>query len=529
MFSPHDRRRHLARGQGVASPAHRRRSTWRLTWPFLLLVPLLLLVASAGIVIQGVGHVVVENTTRWERAQRSAFTHLIRYTDSCDPAEFQRYLEHVQVLWAFEDARASILGPNRNGIRAKAAYLRAGVSSGEAELLVRVLPLLQRTELQTVVKAVFAQANDLAHQLDQEAAKLHRTLQGGCLDPALHAAALAPILDLDEQIDALRQGSTTLASQARWRLNEAVLKVMLVLVVPLTVGGYLLSARLQRGAVRATDALDVSEHRLQRALTGSGAGLWDMEVSTGATYCSASLMQMLGREERDQTLPHTEFMALMHPDEADAVAATVLQRIKDGQRLDIELRLRSADGRHRWFRMAGQVARSDRGGPAEQVERRQPTRLIGSLFDIDDRHALQRALEDELEARRSAVRALRATIATLVERTEPLPTPSAPSGDDMAAVAQAVADLGRQLRQTNSQLEAIIDLSPDGFVSFDKDERVGFVSPRIAELTGLPAARLQGQHATAFFDRLTAMSRAGVSTPSLRLLSASSICAITSL
>lgn len=42
----------------------------------------------------------------------------------------------------------------------------------------------------------------------------------------------------------------------------------------------------------------------------------------------------------------------------------------------------------------------------------------------------------------------------------------------------------RQIEEHNEQLHTIFQLSPDGFVSFDADKRVSFVSPAVAQLTG---------------------------------------------
>jgi signal transduction histidine kinase len=42
----------------------------------------------------------------------------------------------------------------------------------------------------------------------------------------------------------------------------------------------------------------------------------------------------------------------------------------------------------------------------------------------------------------------------------------------------------RQVEEHNEQLNTIFQLSPDGFVSFDHDQRIRFVSPAVAQLTG---------------------------------------------
>ena len=49
-----------------------------------------------------------------------------------------------------------------------------------------------------------------------------------------------------------------------------------------------------------------------------------------------------------------------------------------------------------------------------------------------------------------------------------------------------------QIEERNEQLNAIFDLSPDGFVSFDMQKRVKYISPAFTQLTGQGNERLEG-------------------------------------
>ncbi|MFG6447869.1 CHASE domain-containing protein [Roseateles sp. BYS180W] len=65
----------------------------------------------------------------------------------------------------------------------------------------------------------------------------------------------------------------------------------------------------------------------------------------------------------------------------------------------------------------------------------------------------------------------------------------------------------QQLRQVNEQLAAIFALSPDGYVSFDAQERVLYVSPAFEELTGLNGATVQGLDVETLWMRLLHMAQ----------------------
>lgn len=67
-----------------------------------------------------------------------------------------------------------------------------------------------------------------------------------------------------------------------------------------------------------------------------------------------------------------------------------------------------------------------------------------------------------------------------------------------------------QIQDRTEQLNAIFALSPDGFVSFDRDRRVKYVSPAFAKLTALGDVRLEGLSETEFSAWLS-----GIGNPSI--------------
>ena len=70
--------------------------------------------------------------------------------------------------------------------------------------------------------------------------------------------------------------------------------------------------------------------------------------------------------------------------------------------------------------------------------------------------------------------------------------------DDMMIRLQAQ----RQIEERNEQLDAIFDLSPDGFVSFDGARHVKYISPAFTRLTGLDHNELLGLDEASFAERL---------------------------
>ncbi|MFO1318424.1 MAG: PAS domain S-box protein [Burkholderiales bacterium] len=73
-----------------------------------------------------------------------------------------------------------------------------------------------------------------------------------------------------------------------------------------------------------------------------------------------------------------------------------------------------------------------------------------------------------------------------------------------------------ELQDRTQRLNAIFSLSPDGFVSFDKDGRVAYVNPAFTRMTGLTPPQLIGHPETALDACLQALCDPKVPYPSLQ-------------
>lgn len=192
---------------------------------------------------------------------------------------------------------------------------------------------------------------------------------------------------------------------------------------------------------RMQTKLEESERRLRYVLDATGEGIWDWNIATGVVTHNSRWCQIVGLDMEHLQHPLTFFAALLHKDDRGAVMQR-LQKCLDGEgRYRSEHRMRLNDGRVVWVLDRGDVVERDAAGA--------PLRMVGSFTDISERKA------DEL---------------ALSVRTE--------------------------------LLNAIFQLSPDGFVSFDAERRVNYVSPAFVNLTGLEVATLIGTTEQGFSDML---------------------------
>ena len=193
---------------------------------------------------------------------------------------------------------------------------------------------------------------------------------------------------------------------------------------------------------RTQTRLEESERRLRYVLDATGEGVWDWDVVTGLVTHNSRWCEIIGLNIEHLQHPVEFFADLLHPDDKGTVMQR-LQKCLDGKgAYRSEHRMRLSDGRVVWVLDRGDVVERDAAGA--------PLRMVGSFTDICERKA------DEL---------------ALGMRTE--------------------------------LLNAIFQLSPDGFVSFDEERKVNYGSPAFASLTQIDVATITGVSEQAFSDMLT--------------------------
>ncbi len=133
----------------------------------------------------------------------------------------------------------------------------------------------------------------------------------------------------------------------------------------------------------------------RRALVAAASldGVWEWEAKSERVQYSERFAELLGytAAEVSQTLEF--FRSILHPDDAENLWAAVDRHLAEGAPYDVECRLRTKDGKYRWFRTRGQAQRDLEG---------RPTWMAGSLQDIDK----QKTAEEDLRKALSEVQEL---------------------------------------------------------------------------------------------------------------------------
>jgi PAS domain S-box-containing protein len=198
----------------------------------------------------------------------------------------------------------------------------------------------------------------------------------------------------------------------------------------------------------AQKKLEESERRLRYVLDATGEGVWDWDIKSGMVTHNSQWCKIAGLDDNFLQHPVEKFGTLLHEEDKARVFES-LQRCLEGHgHYQSEHRMNLGNGRIGWV--------LDRGNVVERDEAGKPLRMVGSFVDITARKEVELAL---------------------AVRTE--------------------------------LLNAIFELSPDGFVSFDEARRISYVSPAFILMTGLGATQLQGMGEQRFADLLASLCVAG--------------------
>ncbi len=132
-----------------------------------------------------------------------------------------------------------------------------------------------------------------------------------------------------------------------------------------------------------------SEERYSLAIRAANDGIWDWDLMTDALYLSPRWWAIIGRPPHGDGPGHdgrgpSAWLELVHPGDAPRVRAAIAAHL-DGRssQLQVEHRIRHADGGWRWVAVRGLAIRAADGVP---------TRMAGFLSDVTDRRRAQAQL-----------------------------------------------------------------------------------------------------------------------------------------
>jgi PAS domain S-box-containing protein len=129
-----------------------------------------------------------------------------------------------------------------------------------------------------------------------------------------------------------------------------------------------------------------SEKRYELVMEATNDGIFDWDLNKDEFYVNDQYLKMLGYAVDE--LPHTysTFISLLHPDDMDKVQESTKILLGGTRQVgSVELRFKSKSGDWKWILSRGKAVEFDESGF--------PTRVVGTIVDIDERKKTEQALQ----------------------------------------------------------------------------------------------------------------------------------------
>ena len=282
------------------------------------------------------------------------------------------------------DMRATLLAHRLN------AALAAEPQASEAEIFRRVLKAHPDKRL---AQSILVDRNGRLIELDGAQSASSTPLAGlvGGLWPSAPGAEQGGVVRVQtqeggDQFAAVRVLSTTSARVAfaspvdlhlaAWRRTALATVFLLASTVALLAGAGGLYAIDVRRKLRRVREERARRARVDLALNRGRCGLWTWDLERGRIQWSASMFDLLELDERPSHWTIADLQALVHPEDEslEAIARAAAQR--RGECVDVEFRMRAADGRWVWLRKRAEIVEDEETGAAS---------LVGIAFDVTER------------------------------------------------------------------------------------------------------------------------------------------------
>lgn len=153
-----------------------------------------------------------------------------------------------------------------------------------------------------------------------------------------------------------------------------------------------LSLLVDETAVRQREQMvEESQHNLSLALDNARMGIWSHDLKSKKITCDENWYKILGMKYDSGLETLDVFNSVLHPDDIARVVQAYAEFHKRGDfSLDIDCRLRNAEGKYIWVQDRARVAEYDSEG--------RPKRVMGTMQDISHRKQIEIDLKQAKES-----------------------------------------------------------------------------------------------------------------------------------
>ena len=222
--------------------------------------------------------------------------------------------------------------------------------------------------------------------------------------------------------------------------------------------------------VQANTALNQITRRLNEAQRVAQIGSWELDLSMNKLFWSDEIFRIFEIDQRQFAATYEAFLALVHPDDREAVNETYQQSLTKRAPYQISHRLVMPDGRIKWVRECGETEYDAHGLPI--VSR-------GTVQDITSQRAVENALAQS-----------QVTLSTFLKVSPEAVIVADADGKIVRFSAGAEATFGYRAREVEGR--PIEMLMPERFRAAHPDHMRGFAASKEAGRTMASRSEIRG-------------------------------------
>jgi len=352
---------------------------WRLlhvTWPFLAIVVLLVLLASESLKIVSASRAYVGGESLWSKAQKEAVYSLFRYAQTHSEEDYRSYQESIAVPMGDRRARLELQKDDPDLAVAREGFIAGRNDPDDIDGMIMLFRRFRNVSFMSRAIDIWAEGDEGIAELNAAAEELHRRIAADPRQPTPLDPILVRIDNANRRLTPLEVAFSSTLGEAS-RRTQGILEYALILAAgALVIAGIALSRRMLRMSAALEHALRISEERFDLAVDGSNAGLWDWNVASGEVYYSPRYKELLGYADHEFPNKIESFLDHLHPDDRVVRENALNEHRVHGAPYDAEFRLRTRSGNYRWFEARGKSVRNADGVAV---------RMAGSITDITER------------------------------------------------------------------------------------------------------------------------------------------------
>lgn len=358
----------------------------------LVVVTLVTALAIVAVNVLGAVRAYVGGESLWSKSRSEAVQYLLRYAESRDEADLQRFHTTLQVIQFNRAAREAMMRPDFDEGVARSSFIKAGNAPEDVGNMVALFRYCGDLWLFKEARDTWVRGDALIDQLRLQAEQLHRVVSSGESDAQVHAAVAGMMAVNAELQRAERHFSVTLGRTSR-QTETLLIGSLAAIAFTLTLVSLLQARRVLIKQSEQQAALDAVSRSWEMASKSAGLGLYEMDHATDIITLDAKSAAMHGLPPQPQLIARTALRALVVEEDAGTTRSAVDEALETGDLYKIIYRVRWPDQSVHALEATGRLVylKPDTVG-----------RLMGVLRDVTDELARVETATKRVAAERVA-------------------------------------------------------------------------------------------------------------------------------